>query len=50
METRIVRFLQSVNKKKDKNPTRKICSEYVKAYRWQKSKKLEKGPYMKNFG
>ena len=36
IQTRIVGFLQSVNKKKDANPTRKTCNEYFKSYRWQK--------------
>ena len=37
-QTRIVGFRQSVNERKDENPTRKTCSEYFKAYWWQKLK------------
>ena len=35
-QTRIVGFPQSVNGRKDENPTRKTCREYFKAYGWQK--------------
>ena len=35
-ETRIVGLLQSVDERKDKNPTRKPCGEYFKSYGWQK--------------
>ena len=41
--TRIVGVLQSVNGRKDENPTRKTCSEYFKAYKWQKWKRLRRG-------
>ena len=34
--TRIVGFPQSLNERKDENPTRKTYSEYFKSYRWQK--------------
>ena len=36
IQTRIVGILQSVNERKDGNPTRKTCNEYFKSYRWQK--------------
>ena len=35
-QARIVGFLQSVNQRKDENPTRKTCSEYFKSCGWQK--------------
>ena len=52
--TRIVGFLQSVNKRKDENPTRKTCSEYFNSYGVTKMRKLDGdggwGLYIKNSG
>ena len=52
--TRIVGFLQSVNKRKDENPTRKTCSEYFNSCGVTKMRKLDGdagwGLYIKNSG
>ena len=45
--TRKVGFFQSVNGRKDENPTRKTCSEYFKALRVAKMKNLDERLCMK---